>query len=339
MLITKLEYLNCFSGYTFTDCVVRDKNIFYFVAIDESSEASPSIGQSLINKRVISFFRDDPEGDRCASSELQGMEVLRAGVTTFPKEQFVSVDASLKVFIMGGGDEPSFEKDIPMAVDGPARGPIEAIKQIDGYLYVASFRRGLAKRVEANTWESLCPDIDLPTPESGHTHKEAYKITEHWGFDALDGFSADDIYAAGGKGDVWHYYQGSWQQSDFPSNDLISTICCAGDGNVYIGAQSGTIYVGRKNEWKQLYRGNLSLPFRTLVWFDGKLYGSSSYGLWTLENDKMVEVELSSAIKTCAGRISVGDGVMLMAGQYGAAFLENGEWNLIFNVFQEELKS
>lgn len=338
MLVNKSEYIKNFFGYTISGCVVRNKNIFYFVAIDENSDASPSIEQNLIEKRVIAFLRGFEENKRYGLSELEGMDYLNAGVTTFPKEQFVGVDSTRQVFKLGSGEE-DIEEDIPLAINGPARGPINDIKQIDGYLYAASFRRGLARRVDANKWESLCPDVQLPTPETGHTRQEASKITEYWGFDAFDGFSSEDIYAAGGKGDVWHYYQGSWQQIDFPSNDLLSTVCCAGNDNVYIGAQSGTIYVGKGLNWKRLYQGDLSLPYRSLVWFEGNLYGSSSYGLWVLDGDEMVAVDLPENIKVCAGRLSVADGVMLMAGQYGAAFLEDGEWQLIFNVFQKELKS
>ena len=44
-------------------------------------------------------------------------------------------------------------------------------------------------------------------------------------------------------------------------------------------------------------------------------------------------------ISTCVQvSLSVGDRVMLMAGQFGVAFMENNNWHLSLNVFQEDLK-
>ena len=75
------------------------------------------------------------------------------------------------------------------------------------------------------------------------------------------------------------------------------------------------------------------MPYRDLVWYNDKVWGTNSYGLWSLEDGKMKEVKLDDSIKVCAGHLSVADGVMLLAGANGAAFLEEGTWHLIFNDF------
>ena len=333
MLITKEEFLTCIEGFGITNCAVRDRNIYYFSAYDLNSEADPVIEQTEIKKRVFAFFLDEEKGDRLDYLELIGMERLFAGVSILPKSQFVGVHARGGVYVFGQGDD-DFEDKIPVSPEGPRRGGVQKLKTIGEHLYVASGRRGLCRRMGPNNWESLCPTIDNPPKNS----KEDRIFSRDSGFNDIDGFSENDIYACGGYGDLWRYHDGNWRQIDFPSNMILESICCADDGKVYIGAQSGTLIVGRENEWKLLWRGDLSLPFVDLVSHAGRLWGTNSYGLWVLEGDEMVRADLPEEIKVCAGSLSVADGVMLMAGEYGAALMINNEWQLIFNVFQEELK-
>lgn len=91
-------------------------------------------------------------------------------------------------------------------------------------------------------------------------------FTDAAGFSCVDGFSENDIYAAGGKGDVWNFDGDEWRQIHFPSNMLIESICCGQDGYVYIGAQSGTVFKGRKDQWKMIHRGvNLTVQANGMV--------------------------------------------------------------------------
>ena len=73
-----------------------------------------------------------------------------------------------------------------------------------------------------------------------------------FGFNDVDAFSKEDMYAVGGAGDVWHCDGQRWTQLPFPSNELLYTVCCAGDGNVYITGNMGALWVGRKDRWKRL---------------------------------------------------------------------------------------
>jgi hypothetical protein len=59
--------------------------------------------------------------------------------------------------------------------------------------------------------------------------------------------------------------------------------------------------------------------------------GTSDYGVWVIENDKVKRAEISDKIRTCAGHLSVGDGVMLLAGIYGAALHDGTTWHEIID--------
>ena len=76
-----------------------------------------------------------------------------------------------------------------------------------------------------------------------------------------------------------------------------------------------------------------SRPYHDLVWHDGALYGGNDYGLWWLKEGRMVPIELPDEIRLCAGHLAAHDGVLLMAGAFGAAYLEGGRWTLLFNTF------
>ncbi|NMG71401.1 hypothetical protein [Parazoarcus communis] len=102
------------------------------------------------------------------------------------------------------------------------------------------------------------------------------------------------------------------------------------------GEQSGTLFRGRDKHWEMIERGNMSLPFRDIVWHAGRLWCTSDYGLWPLEAGQLVRVELPSDIAVCEGNLSAADGVMLMAGAHGAAFHDGNDWQLIFNTFKME---
>jgi len=157
------------------------------------------------------------------------------------------------------------------------------------------------------------------------------KDWERAGFNDIDGFSANDIYCVGGKGDVWHFNGKAWTQIHFSSNIDLSSVCCAGDSQVYISGYGGTTFKGRGQKWKQIFKGEMAMPFKRMEWFENKVWCTSDYGLWTLENDKLVEpAEVTDEIKVCSGYMSTRDGVLLIAGPGGAAYKEAGVWHKIF---------
>ncbi|MCO6515326.1 MAG: hypothetical protein J6586_02190 [Snodgrassella sp.] len=64
------------------------------------------------------------------------------------------------------------------------------------------------------------------------------------GFEFIDGFSETEIYAGGGKRDLWQFNGETWRQVFFSSDMPLESVCCGQDGFVYIGAQSGTVFKG-----------------------------------------------------------------------------------------------
>ncbi|MNF88094.1 hypothetical protein D3C84_705800 [compost metagenome] len=152
------------------------------------------------------------------------------------------------------------------------------------------------------------------------------------GFESLDGFSRSDVYAAGGKGDVWHFNGQQWRRIDFPSNLAIETVCCGGDGRVYISGYEGHTFVGRGDTWKKIRtREDISLAFKDMVWYEDRVWCTNDYGVWWIVGDQLVKANIPAFAQISAGHLSARDGVLLLAGFYGAAYLENGQWHQIFS--------
>ncbi|MEJ8893786.1 hypothetical protein WL854_05225 [Escherichia coli] len=154
-----------------------------------------------------------------------------------------------EVFAIGSGFE-GLEEPIPYEF------AISNTRTIGGRLYVVGSARSVVRRIDRNNWEKLNKGIHLPAQDEIKTIREQMLFLDAAGFSCVDGFSENDIYAAGGKGDVWNFDGDEWRQIHFPSNMLIESICCGQDGYVYIGAQSGTVFKGRKDQWKMIHRGS-----------------------------------------------------------------------------------
>lgn len=321
MKLDKNSYKKCIDGFFLMDCVVRKKDILYFVFEQERDEGKNAPPKNEVRTRVVYCINDSIPEDIWGFSSFKGMQRLKAGVSYQPKEQFVGVSLNDHVYVLGSGDD-ELEDDIPNWYQhGPKgnRGGTRHLRTIDGYLYAIGGNRSVLRRERRERWQFV-GDIPFDSDKDKGV-----------GFGDMDGFSAQDMYAAGGQGDVWHYDGTKWRRLPFPSNMDLYTVCCAGDGFVYIGAESGSVFKGRGNEWKLISRGKMSLPFRDMVWHQGKVWGTSDYGLWVVEKDKVKEADVPDKVRACSGHLSVGDGVMLLAGIYGAALHDGESWQMIID--------
>ena len=327
MKLNRTSYEKLFKGFYILDCVVRRRDFCYFI-IEQEQEYDDESDTPPKNKaltRVITYVTQPEKvkaGKIWGGQDLTGMHYLKAGVSYQPKEQFVGVSLNDHVYVLGSGDD-ELENDLEggraaTGKDIGMRGGISKSRTIEGWLWIAGSGRTVGRRLGRNQWE-------------WHDVIPYKSLMDDGGFLDIDGFSLTDIYAVGGHGDVWHYNGAKWKQLPFPSNMTLEAVCCAGDGQVYIGAESGTVFKGRDNKWKLISRGSMSIPFKDMVWYQDKVWCTSDYGLWTIENDKLKDADVPDKVRVRAGNLSVGDGVMLLAGAYGAALHDGREWKTIID--------
>lgn len=316
------DYERNFRGYGIRDAVVRDRNIFSFILLQDWDCDTPRPFEEELTTLYVAYFSDEGPLGRWGSDDLYGFAGMMAGASQKPLWQNINIDRLGQVYVKGSG-VTEIENTIPGGGgEGPMRGDVRRLKQINGWLYASGGGRSLCKRLGRNDWEEIGV---LPPEGKGEV-----------GFDDFDGFSEADIYAAGGRGDVWHYDGSAWRQLPFPSKMWIESVCCGADGHVYIGAQNGHVFRGRGNRWEHIHEGDLSLPFKDMVWFGDRIYATNDYGLWEIKDGIVGRSSEPADITICSGNLSVGDGVMLLAGHYGAALHDGNSWVQLFSIAKLE---
>ncbi|MDH4557273.1 hypothetical protein E8F11_19200 [Pseudomonas sp. BN417] len=310
-------------GYNIVDCVVRSRDKFYFLAREDYTQWTDweDVGRypddTALILRVISDFSFKPKDSQWGHATLTGFDISDAAVSLNQKEQLVVSSISGQVYAVGSG-EAGMEDNIL----SQTRGGVFRLKTISDTLYAAGGMRTFGFREQKNRW---------------HWHNKNIPLTEvdksgRPGFRDLDGFSKDDIYAVGGYGDVWSFNGNAWRRVDFPSNLFLETVCCGADGRVYISGYEGHTFVGRGDTWKKVKSKELiSLAFKDMVWYEDRVWCTNDYGVWWIVGDQLVKANIPAFSQISAGHLSTRDGVLLLAGFYGAAYLENGQWHQIFS--------
>lgn len=314
MEMTKDERKEAVQGFGISRCAIRTKTIFSFLLVENMAEnAEPA-------KRILNYFPNKPIGERIGFSEYNGFRFPKLAVSLYPKAQAVMVSLKSAVAVLGGGSD-EIEQDIPNGrPEKPIYTSVHALATIDGYIYATGPWRAVCRRVGPNLWEQIGDRQTLPVPKRGSSG------SSNEGFNAIAGFNAYDIYCVGGHGDAWRFDGKIWRQCALPTNMLLESVCCAGDGFVYIGMQSGSVMRGREDKWEMLHKGTMTLPFKDMVWYGDRVWCTSDYGIWHIVNGKLVEADLPVDIRACSGNLAVGDGVLLLAGMYGAAVFDGKKW-------------
>ncbi|MDR1887934.1 MAG: hypothetical protein LBQ81_00865, partial [Zoogloeaceae bacterium] len=123
----------------------------------------------------------------------------------------------------------------------------------------------------------------------------------------------DEMYAVGGHGDVWMYNGKEWRATGFPTNEQLATVTCAGDGNVYISSEGGSLWQGRKSTWKSIYRGVSSIPWNDAVWFEDKLWLASDYQFKVWNGKSLESVTHQGKRVPIQGHMDARDGLLVVA--------------------------
>ena len=178
--------------------------------------------------------------------------------------------------------------------------------------------REVYRRDTANSWVMFGPGDD-GEPENFVC-----------GFEAIDGFSGKDIYAAGWEGEVWHYDGRSWSPRDTPTTLAFHCLRCADDGQVYAVGQRGLILRGRGHRWELVPHEATEDDLWGCEWFQDRLFVATTHVLYELRGDDLVPVDHGEVPPpaTCY-HLSAADGVMWSIGAEDVLQLDQNGWSLI----------
>lgn len=312
------------AGFNVIDCAIKNRDILYLLLREDYTQRpgwtdgrDPPAEASLL-KRILSLNLKKPPGQHWGVGQIGGFGRSLCAVAHAPDEKVVVLDIASKSWTPTPGRD-GFEDPIPSKFEGGVRlGGLSRARSFGGHLFAISTARQLFIRRQPGRWELVGDPLPMP---------EQHKLS----FLDFDGFSAEDIYAVGDAGDVWHLQGTHWSRLPFPSDWGLSAVCCGGDGLVYVAA-GNVIFRRRGDTWEKLKTAaQISLPIKDLVWYEGRLWATNDYGIWTLSDRSLIPADVPPAVNVCAGNLAVRDGVLLIAGYGGAAFKSNGRWTDIFN--------
>jgi hypothetical protein len=289
--------------WSFTTGAVRYKDLGYLIATHDK----------LIKKGQHSNIIALDRGE-------WGSETINWGCTSCcivqkPKEQLIAIGERGEVYVNGSGEIHT--EVIAQGDESPKkRGYMRCIRSIEGVAYAAGMMRQVYRREKANLWVSI--DAGMRAPKGSAV----------CGFEAIDGFSRNEIYAAGYKGEIWRYDGKKWAQIDSPTSLILTNLLCAGDGTVYACGQGGLLLQGRRDPWT-VVKTATKQDLWGLAWYRDTLYASSTRQVFTLSKKGLSPVRFGDDIPRTAYHLSVGDGLLWSIGAKDVLAYDGKKWTRI----------
>lgn len=228
-------------------------------------------------------------------------------IAKLPEEKLVLIGEDGEVVTYVGGMREG-EAITPQPV------MIRQARTIGGYVHACGMKRQVFKRTGEKQW------LDISAPRAGDT--------EEFGFEAIDGYAQDDLYAAGWGGEIWRYDGNAWTQCGSPTNVILTAICCAPDGFVYAAGQGGVMLKGRGDVWELVsWEDEVTLDLWDLCWFQDKLYVATMFALFTLDGGvRLREVNYGAMGPVTGFNLTTAEGVLWSIGKADVASFDGSAW-------------
>jgi hypothetical protein len=190
---------------------------------------------------------------------------------------------------------------------------IRNARYLDGKVFACGMQRQVFVRSADGQWT----DISAPSGVPG----------EEVGFEAIDGYSAQEIYAVGWNGEIWQYDGAKWSNRGSLSNLTLTAVCCAPDGTVYAAGQQGMMIRGKGDVWAPIeWNEPVNDDLWDLCWFGDRLYVATATGLYTLNGNALEPVDFGDATPQSCFSLSAFDGVLWSVGPNDAVSFDGKRW-------------
>lgn len=193
-------------------------------------------------------------------------------------------------------------------------GYLSCIRVIDGELFACGYRRQVHRR-ERRGWKLVSRAI-LDDRKKGPWR----------GFEAVDGYAADDLYAVGDDGEIWHFDGKSWRSCASPTDRHLADVRCLDDG-VWICGDGGVVLRGDKRGWKVVW----SDPEPAEEWwaierFRGDVYVAGASFLGVLRKGRIAAVDTGVKGSLTAGTLHEKDGLLWSIGAKHVLSFDGKKW-------------
>ncbi len=313
-------YDKYFEDFDIYDCIVG-KDIVGLLARESDKPLS-----EIINTKLVIDDIDVNFGENADFADMQHMSDAKGCLVQIPEPAFIIVSSNGQVFKSGYENNEyvqKFESDI--TTDSPL---ITNVKTINKKAYAISIHRQVYRRDDIDTWPNISKQISDDVLSNG-------EVVEKGGFNDIDGFAENDLYAVGYDGDCWHFNGNSWRKIQLPVNIWLKTVCCAEDGFVYIGGMFETILKGKGDDWEIISSKDSENLILKIVSFQGEVYLSTLYGLFRLNGDNPEEIDFDGLPVSEFGYLdtNINNTKLVTGGPLAAYFFDGKSWNQLINIF------
>lgn len=281
----------------FVDGAARFHDLIYIVGKDRALH-----DQDVAHSRFIAF----DQSVFCHSGD-RNWSAVAICVVRHPTEKMVAVGHDGEVFTYVGGvrADEQIEPE-PMA--------LRKLGVIEGIPYACGMNREVFRRDGDNMWKAM------HAPGSNETS----------GFEAIDGFNSNEIYAVGWKGEIWEWNGKIWTAHPGLTNLILTGVCCGENQRVYACGQNGTLIVGRHGAWKQVELNDFSTDFWDIHWFGDKLYIATIQKLYTYDDENgLVAVDFGMDTPSSCYRFSSAEGVLWSIGSDDVFSFDGQKWTRV----------
>ena len=268
----------------------------------------------VFNKNRIGFVTNHAATTAQGAPNSQ-LYILRDGKDwgfTVMKWDAVAISATLKpipaILVLGRdgevliGDAQGYreERINESGISPSGLGPLRSMRTIADSIFAVGMARQVYRRLGDKTW-SRC-EAGLPAEISLH---------EVSGFNSVDGFSVDDLYAVGWRGEIWHFDGKLWRQEMNSVHQTLFDVRVVSPSIVYACGENGALLKGNKGKWTALdFRGPRP-AFRSMAWFHEKLFLADGHALYVLDKGALSEVDFGVGATVPSAHVHSNDGVLL----------------------------
>jgi len=293
------------TDYSFNTGAIRRRD-FGYLAASADAHIKKRVARSVIMACSKGKFGPAELADRCV-----GVAVAR-----HPIEQGVFVGEAGNVFAMGSNDQHA--EVIGAGKSSPKiRGPLRCARAIEGKVYAAGMDRQVYVRQDRDEWIAL---------DHGARRRKGDKAVI--GFEGIDGFRADALYAVGWNGEIWRFGGKRWSRVGSPTDRVLTNVCCAGDGNVYACGRDGVLVRGRGGEDEdcRIIAPKTKEDLWGLAWYRDRLYVASLRAVYTLDGDALKVVDFGADVPATCHHLAAGDGKLWSIGPKDVMEFDGKKW-------------
>lgn len=293
--------------YSYSYGFVYQKDKFYVAAQDKNLHES-----DLEHTFIFQF-----EGEEVYQWEIEAETISMAYFDTVDKGRVGVVICTDGSAIVDDSEGLKWEA-IHKGEDAPnSMRPLLASRIIGKNLYVTGMLRQVFTRsIRSGKWsrkdKGLLPqssdDLDV-------------------GFEDIDGFSENEIYAVGLKGQIWMFDGNNWIQLSSPTNRNLASLKCAPDGLVYVVGDEGVILRGRKESWELIDQELTTESFSCIEHAFGSLFiAENGKKLYRYAENTFMEVQTDLDKPVTTYHLHSNDELLLSVGAADIVLYDGKKW-------------